>query len=611
MTREYRFRFERKGEFAQVVFKLRLETDAQADAVVEAIMTDPTIRNGEYSVVKTFKRDDAFEVPQDTGIDWDVGYRRRRDGHGEGGIGAHRRDGQGPEGAVTYRNRCILWMESSVMAYTSIAELPTEVRNSLDERDSERWMEEYNRLSKDGDTRGAYRQAWRACMTLPSSFSFKIMASVEDVDSDGEVITLDTLRDNLDSFIEEGGKVQQAHSNYTIGTIWDYEDAVCPETGKPGIAVYGNVFGGRGTNTEYARAREDFLDGQNSLSIGADASVEGYECDDDRCFTRRNVLELMEISLCRTPANPYATLIWYNDGAVVKSKDDVSLRIDSLDVHRSYGECTYERIRRDMGSPTVRARVARDGCRLSSDDEVGLMEAMDARGYRYGYDIAKGEFVATSPEYEMERAFKAGLRDGWLDVHEGGDGRTRATVSDSVPVTEFMSLYSSGLIRKGCGGGWELNYDIFKEGGCMGAGTSGASNARYSDDKAFITFEEIMDWRSRIAKDPEPEPKGQKIEKRIVLAQGGEWDDAYEFSSIRYARDWAVEQLQNDPSTKWVAIYDRDFNLLEEIVTQEYIDEEYDGMDLNNMWYKVYRLDQVTPGMRMDWRMEESRRRRL
>lgn len=90
MTREYRFRFDRKGEFAQVVFKLRLETDAQADAVVDAIMTDPTIHNGEYSVVKTFKRDDAFEVPEDMGIDWDVGYRRRRDGYG-GDIDAHRR----------------------------------------------------------------------------------------------------------------------------------------------------------------------------------------------------------------------------------------------------------------------------------------------------------------------------------------------------------------------------------------------------------------------------------------------------------------------------------------------------------------------------------------
>ena len=382
--------------------------------------------------------------------------------------------------------------------YSKIEELPTEVRNSFDAEDAKRWMDEYNKLSKDDDTDTARIKAWRACMNLPSSFSFKIMASVEDVDAEGELITLDTIRDNLDSYIREGGKVQQAHSNYQIATIWDYEDAICPETGKPGIAVYGNVFGGDGDNIEYTKAREDFKNGQNSLSVGGDASYEGYECNEDQCFVRRNMEELMEISLCHTPANPYAKLIWYNDKAVVKSKDDVALKVTDVEVHKSYDECSYMAVARMIQKATdtpIAYRTSHFGCAVKTEDETGLMDVMDSLRLHYDYDIKKGEFIVRSLEDELHRVFKKGMKEGWLNPDY--------TIGDcSAPY--FLSMVDRGLIVKADSERWKLNADILKDGGAMtagNAGSSGAFNARYSDrDKAIITFEGIMDWRSRITK---------------------------------------------------------------------------------------------------------------
>ena len=390
------------------------------------------------------------------------------------------------------------------MAYSNIEELPSEVRNSFDTDDMKVWMDEYNRLAKDNDVWTAYKGAWHACMTLPSSFSFKTMATVEDVDSDGELITLDTVIQNLNSYLREGGKVQQAHSNYQIATIWDYEMTPCPTTGKPGVAVYGNVFGGRGDNIEYARAREDFIKGQNSLSVGGDASVEGYECTDEQCYVRRNMQELMEISLCEVPANPYAKLIWYNDKAIVKSKGESTLKVESVDVHKSYNECSYEHVRKLLSKNTsipFGSKVTINGLFVTTKDEGGLMSVMDSLRLRYDYDLKKGGFVVRSIEDEMERVFKKGMKEGWLTKE-----RDEYRIGDGVPAPYFMMMLERGYAVKSIGGGYVLNGEVLKEGGAMSAsnaGANGAMNSRYSSDgsKAYLTFEEIMDWKSRLMKE--------------------------------------------------------------------------------------------------------------
>lgn len=385
------------------------------------------------------------------------------------------------------------------MAYSRIEELPSEVRNSLDDDDMKVWMDTYNGLSESGaEPREAYKETWHRCMRLPSSFAFKTYASVEAVDSDGEVIGIKSLKDNMDTYIEEGGKVQQVHSNYQVGTVWDYEEGIHPETNTPCIIVYGNVFGGDGSNAEYTKAREDFLNGQNAMSIGGDASFEGQECTASQCFTKRNITELMEISLCTTPANPYAQLIWYNDKAVAKSKDGIMLKVLGTDVHRSYDSCSYETVARSLRSCGVECdcRITHEGCRVSTSDETGLMKAMDGFGFRYSYDLRKGDFIVRYIEGELHNAFAEGIRKGWLD-------REDFSIGDSCPATTLAVLKDKGFVRR-FGNEWRMVPDVLKDAGAMTAQTAGAVNPVYSDDpegKAILTYEEIMDWRSRLMKE--------------------------------------------------------------------------------------------------------------
>ena len=79
--------------------------------------------------------------------------------------------------------------------YSSILELPTQVTNSLSPRDAEIWMDSYNKHWQDSpfkDEMGMLacrKAAWHDCAKLPSSFSYRITASVEDIDIDREIIS--------------------------------------------------------------------------------------------------------------------------------------------------------------------------------------------------------------------------------------------------------------------------------------------------------------------------------------------------------------------------------------------------------------------------------------
>lgn len=472
------------------------------------------------------------------------------------------------------------------MAYSNIEELPSEVRNSFDTDDMKVWMDEYNKLAKDNDVWTAYKGAWHACKTLPSSFSFKTMATVEDVDSDGELITLDTVIKNLDSYLREGGKVQQAHSNYQIATIWDYERATCPKTGKPGVAVYGNVFGGRGDNIEYARAREDFIKGQNSLSVGGDASVEGYECTDEQCYVRRNMQELMEISLCEVPANPYAKLIWYNDKAVVKSKGDSTLKVESVDVHKSYNECSYEHVRKLLSKNTsvpFDSKVTINGLFVTTKDEGGLMDAMDSLRLRYDYDLRKKGFVVRSIEDEMERAFKKGMKEGWLTKE-----RDEYHIGDGVPAPYFMMMLERGYAVKSIGGGYVLNGEVLKDGGAMSAsnaGANGAMNSRYSSDgsKAYLTFEEIMDWKSRLMKTP-------IAKTNCILMVDGIESNVYD-TSLSDARAAAKKYLESGAEEVHIWKYNVRTGELEYVIERWYIDDITKRLSCTTYGKDVWELD--------------------
>lgn len=83
--------------------------------------------------------------------------------------------------------------------YSSILELPTQVRMSLDEDDQKVWMDAYNAQNpQDPESVGeAKKMAWMACLKLPSSFSFDISENAEIVSG--------SYSDNTLSLTKQGG----------------------------------------------------------------------------------------------------------------------------------------------------------------------------------------------------------------------------------------------------------------------------------------------------------------------------------------------------------------------------------------------------------------------
>lgn len=325
--------------------------------------------------------------------------------------------------------------------YTSIQELPSQVRTSLDEDDQRVWMDAYNSLDPHGDAevREARRKAWRACMNLPSSFSFNIIATVDAVDKSREIIDVPTLEEHLDDYIDRGGNVQLDHNNYTVGTIWDW--APTQVEGLPGVEVWGNVFGG---DKVYDLVRRNFVKGLNSLSVAGESKKGRFQCDERGCYMRRAVEQLLEISLCKNPMNRYAVMKWYNDKAgFTKSASDAEavgspLYVQSYTIHRDYTTCPILGLKRSLTRAGFECHATGDGVEVEMDwdsfvKSVPYMVDAGLHGVWNGHGC-----TVNTKESMMERAFKRGLEEGWLEP----DGQLNRTV----PYDVYESLTLDGLL---------------------------------------------------------------------------------------------------------------------------------------------------------------------
>lgn len=321
--------------------------------------------------------------------------------------------------------------------YDSIFELPSQVRSALDEPDQEVWRKAYNAedpRSKDEVLR-ATRKAWRACKDLPSSFSFRAVASVEDVDRDGEVIDIDSIRKQMESFLAFGGNIQYGHSAYHVGLAWDWNPI--EKDGKDGVEIWGNVFGG---GPVYDEARKAFVKGHSSLSVGGEADRGRFQCDEKGCYTKRDLKQLLEISLCSVPANKHCKMIWYNDKARLQKSADDDMRFDVVEyeIHRDRDNCPIHQLRKSMeplgfGEMHVRPEgVLVEDC--TPVQRRGLMEC--------GYAVVKyGEgYIVNTVDKIVEQEFRKGYSAGYLD---------RMGMVGDISSKDLDRLLDAGLIRKG------------------------------------------------------------------------------------------------------------------------------------------------------------------
>jgi uncharacterized protein YjhX (UPF0386 family) len=221
--------------------------------------------------------------------------------------------------------------------------------------------------------------------------------------------------------------------------IWDWKPAKNDE-GVEAVMAYGNLFGG---DLVYDNMRKNFVNGMNNLSIAGEAAPGKYECDERGCYTRRNVAQLMEISICNNPMNPYCTMQWYNDKAsITKSESVLSLGIQSYQIHRDVSTCPYLSLKRSLekiGYTDCHARE--DGVYVPMTIEAFQRDhrKMVENGLCADYDApAHKARICRRPQY-LEKAYKYCYTNGFC--------KSDGMLTSDVPRLLFTTLYYNKLIE--------------------------------------------------------------------------------------------------------------------------------------------------------------------
>lgn len=329
--------------------------------------------------------------------------------------------------------------------YQNIKELPTQVTASLSDEDAQTWMRKYNESMghvvdpTEQDILAARRNAWFSVKDSPSSYSFCAKATVEAVDKQGELVDLQSVKDLMDDYIAHAGPMSWDHTNYTIGTVWGWED-VDTDNG-PGIAVWGNLF--KGEAPVYSIARNAFAKGANKLSVAGDATKGDRECDSTHgCYVRRKLRQLMEIAVTPHPVNRYATLIWKNDQSLTKSEGGaepmMTLALSDMMIHRSEDDCPIMRMRNALRKSGVDAHARPEGVLIrgvSPDMCASLMKSTGLRMHPSDEGI-----IVESPEKVLEDEFRKSFREGEM-LYDG------TLVKGAVSEERFKELWALGLLE--------------------------------------------------------------------------------------------------------------------------------------------------------------------
>ena len=334
--------------------------------------------------------------------------------------------------------------------YATIFELPSQVRNSFDEEDQQKFLDHYNGLNPvtKEEVVKAMKDSWHACSKLPSAFSFEIIASADDIDNQREVIDIDSVKKHMDAFIEAGGNIQHEHGDYNVGVIYDWAPVVL-KTDKGNIdavKVWGNVFG----NNEVTRnARKGFIKGNNSLSIAGEATPGKYVCDSHGCAVHRDVKALMEISLCTVPSNPHCKMLKYHDGGDVSGfaksssksdEDDMFLSIQNVTIHKSYQECPILGLARSLRQSGFDTHATDMGVmvRMSKDEYIRSLPFIKSFGLSSVY-LTENALISDR-ERMAEISFKKGYREGWVDKN--------GYLTSSIKKSDFIHLIERDVLCK-------------------------------------------------------------------------------------------------------------------------------------------------------------------
>lgn len=315
--------------------------------------------------------------------------------------------------------------------YSSIDELPTQVKNSLSRDDQAFWMSAYNTANTDAGEASKY--AWEMCRERPSSFSFSAYASVDDWDIQGERIDINSLMKTMDRYVESGGPISWNHGNYTVGNVWGYERI--QKDGRDGVKIYGNLFGG--DKGIYDEVRDRFVKGARGFSVAGESGGSSYVCDKEACGRVLRPSEILEIALTPKPANPHATTIDFHEGKGFAKSDDGSIRFTEIEMHQSERECPILRLRKALRNAGIDAHARDDGVFVpfaKSESELraiglvgtpteggmllrerdSIMKSLFMEGISKGSITADGRFSDTDLEF-----FSKACEMGFVEYRDG------------------------------------------------------------------------------------------------------------------------------------------------------------------------------------------------
>ncbi|HOO04592.1 MAG TPA: hypothetical protein PLJ11_07730 [Methanomassiliicoccales archaeon] len=235
--------------------------------------------------------------------------------------------------------------------FQSNSELPVNVRRALPDAEQSIFREAYNRT-------GSLDQAWRAVEPSDNVRWFTCYASVQQVDSAGEMFSIDGLANAMPDYLARGGPMFFEHRAYEIGTAYRGESVIHERKGLPAIKLYCAAYlDCRIADRAWAKIKSgEFPD----VSIGGDALSQYWKCDDRSCYNYIDRVEWFDTSPTRKGANPGSSIIDVNMKA--KSEQEAPVMVEA---------CPCEdKEKMTEGPPT-------EGTPAPAPDDAGLVAKSD------------------------------------------------------------------------------------------------------------------------------------------------------------------------------------------------------------------------------------------
>lgn len=193
------------------------------------------------------------------------------------------------------------------MPYSSVGELPQQVRGALDPEDQQKWLDTFNHaLQQYGDDRSAFQVAWHMVSKGDNVRRISGILSREVVDKQGDRVNADSLNSEFQDLIwDYGATVNDVHTNRPMGPWFDSK----VETGTDGVRqvrVWGVVNKGKPYFDEFW---DDVRGGKKAgLSVGIMKIDPHKMCADGKCWNQVDKLQVFEGSAVPKGACPGAEL---------------------------------------------------------------------------------------------------------------------------------------------------------------------------------------------------------------------------------------------------------------------------------------------------------------